>query len=38
MKYCKISEEDLLTLLNKVKFLDCLTVAGVENWDGMIGL
>ena len=34
MKYYKISEEDLLELLNEVEFGECLTGAGVDSWEG----
>lgn len=34
MKYYKISEEDLISLIEKAKFLDALEAGGVDNWYG----
>ena len=34
MKYYKISEEELLQLLNDSDWLNALYGAGVDNWDG----
>lgn len=34
MKYYKISEKDLIELIEKAKFLDALESYGVDNWEG----
>lgn len=34
MKYYKISEEDLIKLIEKAKFLDALESYGLDNCDG----
>lgn len=34
MKYYKISEKDLIKLIEKAKFLEALEAYGVDNWEG----
>ena len=34
MKYYRISEEDLIKLIENAKFLDALESYGLDNWDG----
>ena len=34
MKYYRISEEDLIKLIENTKFLDALGTYGLDNWDG----